>query len=206
MNTQITLTLNITNKTCVMTGLPGLRENVNVALINTGTLVADNLVLGLIDHGVLLASIPAGSFSGVGPTGINGNMNLNTQEMVDLFTPDIGRTMRRVVIAIWDVAASALICNSTIEVVNNPYNSSMDPPVSVPPIGGGNIFYVALADYQAHVHQTGDGGSLDPYYIRRVTPGANFRVSTDGLNLEFYDPYLQTWDAWGPVNGSWSKL
>ena len=183
-NTNIVLALSLEDKKTVMTGLPGLYENVIVTLVGSGSYTAANLVLGIINDGVLCATIPQGGFTGVGPSGISGSLNLNTQELINVFSPDIGRTMRKFTVAIWDLSRSSLVTNDVIFIVNNPYNSSMAPPTPVPPIGGGSINYVALSDYLAHVHQTGDGGSLDPYYMRRSQNGAFFRQSADNLDIE----------------------
>jgi hypothetical protein len=199
--TMTNLTLNLATKQAVLSGeMMALYENVNITLLNSGSYSAANLVLGLIHNGVLLASIPQGSFTGSSPSGINGNLNLNTDEMISLFTPAIGRVTIPVSVAIWDMGSSSLLTNDTLYILNNVFNSSMGPPVPVPPFGGGSTQYVALADYNTEI------ASLPGTFVQRNYPGGNYRISADGLNWEFYDAGLQLWEGWGPVNGVWARL
>jgi len=189
-------------------GLMSLRETVAVTLTGSGTFGAADLVLGLVDNGTLVATIAQGGFTGTGPSSITGDLNLNTTELVAVFSADVGRTKRKVALCIWDITNQALVINDYVEILNNPYSTDMDDPAAATPIGHGDYAPIenGVTNGDAHTHQNGDGADLSVYYIKRNISGANFRLSSDGLNLEFYDVVRKTWNTVLLANGSFGSL
>jgi hypothetical protein len=193
--TAITIICDTATKKAIIVGTAALRETITVTLTSSGTFGAADLVLGLVENGVLLASIPQGSFSGTGPNHITGDLNLNTNQMIAYFSADVGRTIRKITLCLWDITNQALVLNSTIDVINNPYSDGMEAPTDALPIGHGEYAPIenGVTGGNSHVHQNGDGGDLSPYFIVRVPANGFFRQSTDGLDLECKDRVDGLW-------------
>ena len=185
-------------------GLMSLRETVAVTLTGSGTFGAADLVLGLVDNGTLLATIAQGGFTGTGPSGITGDLNLNTTELVAVFSADVGRTRRKVALCIWDITNQALVINDYVEILNNPYSTDMDDPAAATPIGHGDYAPIenGVTNGDAHTHQNGDGADLETYYLKAAQSGAFYRRSTDKLDIEVKDRVLGTWHPLILANGT----
>jgi hypothetical protein len=203
--TTLNIALDVPTKDALFTGDIAIREQVNLAITNYGSASAADLIAAIVCNGTLVALLQ-GLTQEVGV--MSGVLDLNTVEIVAALGDIPANGARKMSFVIWDTTYENCLCNSWIWVRQNPYDPSMEAPIPVDPIGG--VLYAPIAKGvdggNGHQHMNGQGGDLSPYFILRVPPGANFRVAADGLNFEFFDPVLLTWDCWGPYNGAWSKL
>jgi hypothetical protein len=100
------------------------------------------------------------TFTGSTPVG---TLSLNTTQLVAYFEgygPEVKRT---VFVALWDIVNNATIVVDQISIENNPFNSSMNPPTPVTPIGA--AIYALIANGvdggNSHAHTGGQGAQID---------------------------------------------
>ena len=200
--TTLTGVITLATKQIVLTEQISIREQVNLHITGTGTAVANDLIAAIIFDGSLMALVqPLVDYT----TYIGGVLDLNTTEIVAIFSGMSANTRRKCSFVIWDTTNECTLVNDWIWVQNNPYDSSMETPTAVDPIGG--VLYAPIAkgvdNGNNHDHNGGDGADISDRFLLRVPPGANFRVSADGLTIEHKDVVLGTWHTFVLANGSY---
>lgn len=124
-----TITIDLDEKTVSYTGaVVALRETASIALINTGSSQAADLVLHVVRRQQLFAE--CSSFSaGVGQ--FEGDLDLSDSDLIALFA-DVGPTdSRQFDLMLWDSSRNRLLINDKITIMNNVYHSGLTAPTEL---------------------------------------------------------------------------
>ena len=128
-NTPLTLTVTTGTKKLVQNTTPGIRETLDVTIVNLGQSTAANLVLNIQDSaGNIMATAEAFAASGDNALGI---VDLNTQELVDAFVGIYRRQTKSFVISIYDTDRNNELAIDDIVIVNNPYTDDLPSPSTI---------------------------------------------------------------------------
>src|SRR3990167_9742989 len=187
--TTLTGVITLATKKIVLTEQIAIREQVTISFTGYGAAGAADLILAIVHEGALMALLqPMVAGTGI----VTGGLDLNTEEIVDVFDGMAANAKVKMSCVVWDVTNECTLVNDWIWIQNNPYDTSMDDPTPVSPITPGTYALIAngVTSGDSHTHQSGDGASLDTYYIRRTQTGAFFRQSTDNLDIEIRDRLL----------------
>ena len=156
--TTLDIAITLSTKKAVFTGDIAIREKVDLVVSGFGTAAAADLIVALISDGVLIALLQ-GLTTG---TTYTGTLDLNTQEAVDLFDHCPANASKKVFCVIWDETYNCLVLTDWLWIKNNPYDSDMEDPVAVDPIGG--VTYAPISKGvdggNSHDHLGGDGGTI----------------------------------------------
>lgn len=118
-----------TRKVVFSTEVVAIRETIAIALINTGSAVATNLRLGVLDRQTELAYTDD-FVSGTGQ--FDGTLDLNTTALIDFFARfNDARKKRRFDLGLWDTSRNKLMINDKINIMNNPYFEGMPLPTEL---------------------------------------------------------------------------
>jgi hypothetical protein len=199
--TALTGVITLSTKKIALTEQIAIREKATISFTGYGAAGAADLILAIVYNGALMAKLqPMVAGSGI----ITGTLDLNTEEIVAVFSGMAANARVKMSIVIWDVTNECTLVNDWIWVQNNPYSTDMDDPTAVDPITPGTYALIAngVTNGDTHTHQNSDGADLSPYYVKRVTTGANFRIATDGLTIEMKDVVLGSWHTLILANGS----
>lgn len=129
----LSITCNISTKNATLSGQVAIRETVTVYVTSFGGTVASSLRLGICKKGELFAV--CNTFT-TGATIFTGELDLNTEELVDIFGNRGGNETMSFELALWDVLNDRLLVNTTISIMNNPYSEGMADPTPVDHIAG----------------------------------------------------------------------
>ncbi len=128
-NTAITIAVTEQTKKAVITGDPSWGETISLTISGITKSSAANLVLIILSRvGSLMAT--ASSFSASGDDAI-GDVNLNTDELVDYFEGVKGNVKLPFVFQIYDTVAVNNVCNDDINIMNNLYTDGLPAPSPV---------------------------------------------------------------------------
>jgi len=127
----LSITCNLATKGATLSGQIAIRETISLSVTSFGGTVASSLRLGICKKGELFAS--CNEFT-TGETIFTGELDMNTEELVDVFGNKAGNGTMDFELALWDILNDRLLVNTTISVMNNPYSEGMADPTTVDPI------------------------------------------------------------------------
>jgi len=116
------LTVDVTENTFTVSGIPAVRENVHVIITNAPGFTATNLIFSVIDDGTAYARGSSFVASGSSYTGA---VSFNTVALTNFFEPFADQVKRNFTVTLWDSGSSSLIFNDKLAIQNNPYYSGM---------------------------------------------------------------------------------
>ena len=193
----------LATKKIVLTEQIAIREQVTISFTGYGAAGAADLILAIVHEGALMALLqPMVAGTGI----VTGVLDLNTEEIVDVFDGMAANAKVKMSCVVWDVTNECTLVNDWIWIENNPYDTAMDDPTPVAPITPGTYALIAngVTNGDNHDHNGGDGADLSDRYLLRVPPNAFFRVSTDGLDIELRDRLTNDWRTLILYNGALS--
>lgn len=202
--TTLTGVITLATKKIVLTEQVAIREQIDLSFTGFGTAGAADLICAIVYEGALMAKLQPMTGGGGGP--LTGVLDLNTTQIVAPFANMAANARIKMVLVIWDVTNADCLLNDFIWIENNPFAVGMVDPTPVAPITPGTYALIAngVQGGSGHVHQTGDGGDLTPYFIARVPAGGFFRQSSDGLDIVLCDRLTGEWKPLILYNGSLS--
>lgn len=127
-NNELTLTITASDKSVSQDSTPAIREKVNVVLVNIGDSTPANLVFRLLDSEDNQLAIGQ-SFVADGANA-KGEVDLDTEELVEFFAGSTGNRVRCIKVGVWDTVDEDLLVNDRINVMNNPYTDGTSPSPS----------------------------------------------------------------------------
>ena len=199
--TALTGVITLSTKKIALTEQIAIREKATISFTGYGAAGAADLILAIVYNGALMAKLqPMVAGSGI----ITGTLDLNTTEIVAVFSGMAANARVKMSIVIWDVTNECTLVNDFIWTQNNPYSTDMDDPTPVSPITPGTYALIAngVTNGDTHTHQNSDGADLKSYFIARTPAGAFFRMSSDGLDIELRDRVNNKWYPLLLANGS----
>jgi hypothetical protein len=119
--------INLKTKDVKTTNTVSIRELVPVLLQNIGSASPTNLVVRLTDNAKTVMAL-ATNFAASGTNAAAGTMDMNTTELVALFSNRPPQGVAVLTIGVWDTARQRLLVNDKIPVQNNPYEDGMAGP------------------------------------------------------------------------------
>ena len=178
----VTLLLDVEEKEMDVTGLPGIRETINVRLTNTLTYAAADLRFALIgiSNGTNALMATCTNFSDM--TGyFEGELDLNTVALTNFFVNMSHQATRDLTAVLVDSVNNDTLVNDAIEVQNNPYTEGMGAPETVDPLLA--VTYAPLANGvsngDSHDHSGGDGAQIDHTTLDNIGTHTHAQIDTE---------------------------
>ena len=199
--TTLTGVITLPNKQIALTEQIAIREQANIHFTGYSPAGPADLILAIVYDGALMAKLqPMVDYT----TYAGGVLSTNTTQIVAVFEGMAANARVKMSIVVWDVTNKNALVNDWIWIQNSPYDPSMQDPTPVDPITPGIYALIenGVTHGDGHIHQTGDGGDLKPYFIARIPAGGFFRQSADGLDLELRDRVDGSWRTLILANGS----
>jgi len=130
-NTQVTLTVDLNDKSVVQSATPAVRETIDINLSSRGDSVSANMMVLIWNKlGTILLAQKIGliDWNTVGAQAVA--VNLNTDEMIAEFTSRSPLSIRTFVLQVWDTTQQDMLINSRIAVQNSTETDGIVSPSS----------------------------------------------------------------------------
>lgn len=130
MGASSTITIDLSTKLVTFSSpIMALREDVAVALVNTGAATATDLRLSVIHRSTVLVDT-SDFVAGAGQ--FDGTLDLDNADLEAFFaSKNDPRYKRTFDFTLWDSGRNRLLINSKITIMNNPYDPDMPLPTAL---------------------------------------------------------------------------